>query len=156
VVLSVASAPRRRLRGLASRHLRSKAIAAAGHCLDTAPVRPPIVEHPAQRRYLYCQVAVFDHGCGPDSGDDLVFRNDLARPLDQDAKNVEAARADRDRLKRAGTIAAEQPTAAPVEAEVLEEKNVRGASPCIACLRVTASLVRHAGPAQTGEICGFV
>jgi hypothetical protein len=51
-----------------------------------------------------------------------------SRPLDQNAEDIERARADRDRLILTDTIAAEQATA-PVEAEVLEEKNVRRSDP---------------------------
>ena len=127
-VLPVATGLRRRI-GPGSSHSCGKAVAAPGHRLDTASIRLPTIEHPAQRRYLHRQVTVLDDSSWPDGGDDLVLRDDLARLFDQHAQNVERARADRDWLKRAGTIAPEQPAATPVEAEVLESKNRRRSEP---------------------------
>jgi len=139
-VLSVATDRRRRI-GPASGHSRSKAVAAPRHRLDAAPVRPPAIEHRAKGRNLHRQIAGLDHRSGPDSGDDLVLGDDLARRLDQYAQNVERARADRDRDEGADVIAPIE-AAAPVEAEVLEQKNLRRSEPL------------HArSPAATSEAC---
>src|ERR1700730_8400482 len=100
------------------RHHCDKAIAAAGDRLDAAPARSSAIEHTAERRYLHRQVAVLDDGPRPDGGDDLVLRDDLPRPLDQHAQNVERARPDRDRDETAALIAPKQATS-PVEEEVL-------------------------------------
>src|ERR1700738_2812034 len=119
------------------RHRYDKAIAAPGYGLDAAAVRSA-VEHPAERRYLHRQVAVLDDGPRPDGGDDLVLRDDLPHPLDQHAENVERARPDRDRGEATAVIAPGQ-AAAPVEAEVLEQENVRRSERLHACSPAAAS-----------------
>src|SRR5215469_9634167 len=56
-----------------SRQCADKAIAAPGYSLNAAPLRSPPIEHPAEYRYLDGEVAVFEHGPGPNGGDDLVL-----------------------------------------------------------------------------------
>jgi hypothetical protein len=87
-----------------------------------------LIEHPAKGRDLHRQVTVVDHGFGPDGGEEVVFRDNPTRPLDQHNENVERTRADRDRDKGAVMIAPEQ-TASPIEAKVLEHENVGRSEP---------------------------
>src|SRR6516162_11803456 len=106
----------------------NETVTAPGDRLDAATVRSPSIEDPAKRRGLHSQITVVDHGLGPHGGEEVVFRDDLTGPLDQHTENVERARADRDRDKRAIIIAPKQ-TASPVEAEVLEQENIRRSEP---------------------------
>lgn len=58
---------------------RDEAIASAGHRLNVVSLRSALIEDAAERRDLNREVAVLDHGLGPDRGDDLLLRDDLAR-----------------------------------------------------------------------------
>src|SRR6516162_7314656 len=106
----------------------NEAVTAPGDRLDAAPIQSPLIEHPTKRRDLHSQVTVVDHGFGPDGGEEVVFRDDLTRPLDQHAENVERTRADRDGDEGAIIIVPKQ-TAAPIEPEALEQKQLRGNEP---------------------------
>src|SRR5215471_2319941 len=88
----------------------NEAVTAPGDRLDAAPIRSPSIEHPAKRRGLHSQVTVIDHGLRPDSGEEIVFRDDLTGPLDQHSENIERARTDRDRDERAIIIAPKETT----------------------------------------------
>jgi hypothetical protein len=56
-----------------------------------------VIENPAQRRDLHVQIVVLNHCSRPDGGDDLVSRDEIARPTEQYAEHVERAPADFDR-----------------------------------------------------------
>jgi hypothetical protein len=62
---------------------RDKPIAACGDGLDTACVRSPFVKHAAQRRDLDGQIGILDDRPSPDGGHDLLFRDQITRPLDK-------------------------------------------------------------------------
>src|SRR5271165_2013362 len=105
---------------LRTRDRRYKAIATSGDRLNAAPLRPPLIQDPAKRGYLDSQVAVLDHRSRPNGSDELVFRNEIPRPLDDHAEDVEGARADRDRNEITAFISPEKTAAAPIETEALE------------------------------------
>jgi hypothetical protein len=103
--------------------------------LNAAAFGPPFIQNAAECRDLDGQVGILDHRPAPDGGHDLFFCDQITRPFNQHAENIEGAQADRDRNKNAAFIAPGQPLAPPIEAEVLEQENVgRGehaeASPC--------------------------
>ena len=84
----------------------------------------------AARADLDVEVAVFDYRSWPDGLDDLVSRDELARAIDQQPENVERAPADGYRRENTLLIPPGQNTAAPVEAETLEQGN-NGRGECI-------------------------
>jgi hypothetical protein len=106
------------------RHHWQKTITAPGDGLDAASLRSPLIENAAERCDLDGQVVVFDHRSRPDSGNDFVLQDEVAVPLDQYTEHIERARADRDRNENTAGITPAQ--AAPVEAKVVELKNVAG------------------------------
>jgi hypothetical protein len=109
-----------RRRELAARHRCDKAVAAPCDRLDAAPLCSPVIEDPAQRCDLDVEVAVFDRRPRPDGVYDVGSRDEIPRPLDQHAENVEGARADRHRSEHTPRIPPVQNTTTPVEAETLE------------------------------------
>ena len=111
-------------------HRPDKAVAAPGNRLDAAALRSPVIEDAAQCCDLDVEVAVFDRRSRPDGVDDLVSRDEIPRPLDQHAENVERPPADRYRRENTLLIPPEQNTGAPVEAETLEQGNI-GRGECV-------------------------
>jgi hypothetical protein len=81
-----------------------------------------LIKSTAKRRDLHVQIVVLNHCCGPDGGDDLASRYEIARPTEQHAEHVERARADFDR-NRSGTLIPPKQTV-PVETELLEQEDV--------------------------------
>jgi hypothetical protein len=112
----------RRDGGLDPCHRCDKAVAASGHRLDAAARRAVSIENAAKRSDLHVQIVVLNHCCRPDGGDDLVSRDEIARPTEQHAEHVERARADFDRNRTGTVIPPKQ--AVPVETERLEQENV--------------------------------
>ena len=82
--------------------------------------RLPFVEERAKRRDLKEEISLLDRHVGPDGGQYLIFRNDIASSLDQDREKIERARTDRDRREGAPVVAPEQPAARAVKAKVRE------------------------------------
>jgi hypothetical protein len=112
----------RRDGGLDPCHRCDKAVAASGHRLDAAARRAVSIENAAKRSDLHVQIVVLNHCCRPDGGDNLVPREEIARPTEQHTEHVESARADFDRNRSGTFIPPAQ--AAPVETELLEQENV--------------------------------
>jgi len=82
-------------------------VATATNGLDPAPFRPPLVENPAKCGDLHVEIAVLDRGSGPDRGNDLGPRDELARPLDQHAEDVERTRTHRQWRENAALVSSE-------------------------------------------------
>src|SRR5216683_348803 len=89
-------------------HRRDKAVASPGNRLDAAAPRSSVIEDAAQCCDLDVEVAVFDRRSQPDGLDDPVSRNEVARPLNQHAENVERPPADRYRREDTLLIAPEE------------------------------------------------
>jgi hypothetical protein len=90
--------------------------------LDVASFCGKLVEGAAQRRYLNSKIAFLNDRVRPDSANDLVLRDEFARSLDQNPKYFLGARADLQRDQATALFSPEQ--AAPVETEMLEQKDV--------------------------------
>ena len=85
---------------------------------------PVLIEYLAEFRNLHVQIGFFDHPSGPHSLDDLVFRDHLALPPSQQAKQSNRPRAERDRRAQSLLIQPIQDAAPAVEAKAFEQKNV--------------------------------
>ena len=75
------------------RHRDDKTITAPGNGLNAAAVRAPLVENSSQRGDLHVQIVVLDDRRGSHGVDDLVPRDEVARPSDQHAEDLKSARA---------------------------------------------------------------
>ena len=109
---------------LDSCHRRDKAVAAGGDCLDTASLRSPLIEYPAERRDLDGQIGVLDDRPSPDGHHDLFFQDELTGPFDEHGENIEGSRTDRYRNENTAFIAPGKPLASLIETKILEQENV--------------------------------
>jgi hypothetical protein len=91
--------------------------------LDAASPGSSVVEGATERQDLDRQVTVRDYNTRPDGSHDLVFRNEVAMPLDEHAEYVERARPDRHRNKSALLVGPKQTAAPPIETKPLEQEN---------------------------------
>src|SRR5262249_56413954 len=65
-----------------------------------------------------------EDGAGPWGVNDIALRDSLPPPLDEQAEQIERARADRDGYSATRLIQPEQSSAAAIEAKPLKKKNV--------------------------------
>jgi hypothetical protein len=79
-----------------------------------------LVQDATKRRDLYREVSLFHRGTRPNSGHDLILRDEFAAPVDQCAQDIDGTRTKVDRFELIALGASKQPTCAPVEAELLE------------------------------------
>jgi hypothetical protein len=98
--------------------------------LDAAAFVRPLVEDAAKYGHLNVEIAIFDRGSGPDRGNNLGSRDELARPLDQHAENVEGARTHRQRHENAALVSSEQNADPPFETELAEKPDI-GRGRCV-------------------------
>ena len=101
---------------------RNEAIAASGDRLNTAASFPILIEDTAQGRDLHREVSFLDRGPQPDGSEDLVFSDELALPLDQEAEKRGGARTQCQRLTVMRSVFTEHAAVRSIEPEPLEEE----------------------------------
>src|SRR5437899_1019708 len=84
---------RRRMGRIGPFRSRDEAVTTAGDRDDDpwAAVAYPVAQGAPQRDHVIAHGCFDDHGVGPDAVQELLLADDLARPADQDAKDIERA-----------------------------------------------------------------
>jgi hypothetical protein len=75
--------------GMAVHHLCDEPIAVTANGLNARTCRPTLIQYSTKRRDLDRQIAVVDDGSRPDSSENLLFRQKVAAPLQQQREDVE-------------------------------------------------------------------
>jgi hypothetical protein len=91
-----------------------------GDGLNAAPFRSPLIEYPTECRDLDGQIGILDNRPSSDGRHDLLFRDEIAGPLDKHTENIEGSQSDGDRNEHTAFIAPRQTVAPPIEAKSLE------------------------------------
>jgi len=93
------------MRVVRERHRRNKSVAPSGIGRDIPNVTLAVAEHPAQQRHLDLKTTFLDVDMRPDAGDQLIFGDKLARPIEQCSEDIESTAAQANGL----AIAQQQP-----------------------------------------------
>jgi hypothetical protein len=126
-------------------YLAGKTVAVADNGLNTATLRPVVIEDMPQLRYLHVEIGFLDHSSWPDGRQQLIFRNQFSSPADQQREKSKRSRAERDWRNNPGLIHPAQTTSAPVEPKTLKLENVSRTEPVHAIVLPQLS----AGPEDT-------
>ena len=132
----------------------NKAVAAPGDRLDDASRGPAVVEGSAENRYLHRDIGALDH-TPPRDLQDLVARDDISMPVDQEAENFKRPRPDDDGSEAAISVLARQETAAPIKAKAAERSRPRNVRPLPRLRPDGEAAVRRPNPSVFQFFCNL-